>query len=75
MPKERMDCSFSVFNGHINEAHQKTMAELFVTNKDWYREIDVAYQNGIMSIFEVEPTPATSAYMMLVTYLVNEIKQ
>ena len=70
---ERMDANFSVFNGHVNKAGELAMSVLDERFPDWavrIRELDEE-GNGIMHIFNVDPEPATAAYVALVTAFVN----
>ena len=69
---EKMDPYFAVFNNHINNAHKRAMEDLEVNSPEWIAEILAFEQQGIMGIFNEEPTPATLRYVELVTAFVNE---
>lgn len=72
--KERMGAYFAVFNGHVNDAHERVMQEMDRSFPTWakeVREIDEE-ENGIMAIFKQKAKPSTAAYVALVTYFVNE---
>jgi hypothetical protein len=72
--KERMGAYFSVFNGHVNNAHVRALQEMDRSMPEWAEEVRTIdnEENGIMAIFNHEPKPSTAAYVALVTYLVNE---
>lgn len=72
MAREKLDYYFSVFNGHINNAHDRAVEALKGENPDWAEEVLKAHTEGIMGIFERDPTPATKRYVELVTQFVNE---
>ncbi len=69
---EPMDPYFSVFNCHINNAHERAVAELETLDSSWAAEIRKWKSSGIMGIFDQDPTPATRKYVELVTQFVNE---
>ncbi len=70
-----MDITFSVFNGHCNNAEKRAIKLLRKHYPDWADEIEAAKKKGIMSVFDQAPTPATAAFTMLVTAFVNEKKR
>jgi len=72
--KERMSGYFSVFNGPVNDAHERAMQEMDRSMPEWAEEVRTIEreENGIMAIFNHGPKPSTAAYVALVTYLVNE---
>ena len=65
----------AVFNGHINNAADRAVNELLRSFPKYAAEIKKLRVEGIMSIFNEDPTPATAAYVALVTLFVNEDKQ
>lgn len=69
---ERMGPTWAVFNGHSNDASDRAVAILEEFYPSWAEEIAKAQEEGIMVIFDKEPTPATAAFSMLVTAFVNE---
>ena len=72
--REQLDPFFSVFNGHVNDADKKARAclsEYFTGSLEEVERIEKKH-NGIMGIFDEEPTIHTNAYVALVTYIVNE---
>ena len=70
--KERMNGYFAVFNGHVNSANVRALQEMDRACPGWAEEVRAIEENGIMNIFNREPTPATATYVSLVTYMVNE---
>lgn len=72
MSKERMTPQVAVFNGHANEAENRAIKLLREFSPEYAQEVEEAKSVGIMSIFDTEPTPATSAFAFLVTAFVNE---
>lgn len=72
MTTERMGPGFAVFNSHKNDAHDNALRILDASFPKMAYEIrEIAEEEGIMVIFNREPTPATSAYVTLVTAFVN----
>ena len=71
---ERLSPTWAVFNGHINDASDRAFLLLDEFSPSLANEVREIEENGggIMSIFQVPPTPATSAYAWLVTAFVNE---
>jgi len=71
---ERMSGGFSVFNGHINDAHKRAMEEMDIAVPAYAEEVrEISREgNGIMAIFNQPPTTATAWYVALVTHFVNE---
>lgn len=72
---ERMGPQFSVFNGHLNDADKRARKALVDMGRgDWLDEVERVEKDGegTMAVFSKESTPATAAYIALVTYLVNE---
>lgn len=69
---DRMDTHTAVFNGHVNNAIDRAKA---VMQRDlspaWVEEIEELDKQGLMSIFLSDPTPATAAFVALVTLFVN----
>lgn len=72
MAREKLDYYFSVFNGHINNAHDRAVEALQGENPAWADEIRAAKTAGIMGIFDSPPTDATHRYVELVMQFVNE---
>lgn len=72
--KERMSAYFAVFNGHVNDAHERAMQEMDRSLPTWAEEVrEIDHEgNGIMAIFKQGAKPSTAAYVALVTYFVNE---
>lgn len=71
---EKLDPHFAVFNCHINNAKDRAMATLKAHFPSWHDEIAALDEDpGIMVIFTHNvATPATAAFVALVTHLVNE---
>ncbi len=69
---EKLDVYFAVFNCHINDAHNRAVAELKASSPEFVDEIEAAYAAGIMGIFDKDPTPATKRYAELIMQFVNE---
>jgi hypothetical protein len=67
-----MDPSFAVFNCHVNDAKTRALVVLRDHFPHLHREVLKYDEQGIMSIFTVDPTPATTAFVALVTAFVNE---
>lgn len=72
LKKEKMDPYFSVFNSHVNNAHDRAMEVMKRSFKSHYAKIKKAEAKGIMSIFDTKPAQATLIYVALVTAFVNE---
>lgn len=73
MAKEKLDIYFSVFNGHINNAHERALNEVEKTFTEVeFKGIKRAEKKGIMSIFDRKPTSIMLKYAKLVTKYVNE---
>jgi hypothetical protein len=72
--EKRVDAYFSVFNGHVNNAAARANAEFVAQfGQEAYDEhIKPLREAGIMSIFTIDPTPFTMAWVALVTAFVNE---
>jgi hypothetical protein len=71
---ELMSANFAVFNLHVNDAGKRADRE-FIRQfgvEEFDEHIKPYYDDGIMSIFEEPPNWATSAWVTLVTYFVNE---
>lgn len=69
-----MDIVFSMFNHHINDALYKAKVD-FVDFYDalvWQDKIQPFIDNGVMSIFDQEPTPEARVFVCLVYEYVNE---
>ena len=68
--------SFAVFNGHVNDASKKARAILACIAPDKLKRIEELEKEGggIMHIFNVKPEEATTAFVWLVTALVNADK-
>ena len=66
--------SGAVFNGHSNDADSRARTLMEVVCPKWLKEVEQleAEKNGIMGIFDNEPTPAVTAYVMLVNAFVLE---
>jgi len=70
---DKMSPYESVFNNHVNNAHERAMEvirEQF--SKNLITEVEALYDNGIMLIFDDSPTIATMLYVALVTAFVND---
>lgn len=72
MSIERMDSQISVFNLHVNDAGKRALKVMEDNFPDFYKEIKKEYDEGIMSIFNYEPTLATGMFCALVTAFVNK---
>tara|TARA_Y100001951_G_C11192915_1_gene212585 strand:+ start:65 stop:331 length:267 start_codon:yes stop_codon:yes gene_type:complete len=61
-----------VFNGHSNDADSRARTLMQVVCPTWLEEVVQLEEekNGIMGIFDAEPTPAIAAYVMLVNAFV-----
>ncbi len=70
----RLDHTFAVFNGHINNAAKRANAEFVAQFGQEVFEAEIAPldSQGIMSIFDRSPTIYTMAWVVLVTAFVNE---
>ena len=71
---DKMDAYFSVFNNHINNAHDRAVLDLEAESPDFAKEIRGWKERGIMGIFDQDPTPATKRYVALVMQYVNADK-
>lgn len=71
---ERMSADFAVFNCHVNDASDRADAEFIAQfgQKAFDETIKPLHEEGIMGIFNDEPTPLTMAWVTLVTAFVNE---
>ena len=71
-----LDAGFSVFNGHINGADRRAREVMRLTFPNHLAKLEEMEEaeGGIMCIFDHPPNPATSTYVALVTYFVNEDK-
>lgn len=74
MTKEKMSPGFALFNQHVNNAATRARAIMEENFPKWLAEVDEMEKegNGIMYILQRGPTPATAAYIALVTAFVNE---
>jgi len=70
--KEPMDVYFSVFNYHVNDAKDRALEVLEKYSPTYVEEIRQAEEEGIMTIFQKEPTPASASFAILVAFFVNE---
>ena len=71
-----MDPYFSLFNCHKNDAFDKAR-ELFIRTHgrlNWEVEIQPYVDEGIMSIFSIEPSDELKTFVNFVTAFVNEDK-
>lgn len=70
---ERMSPGLALFNGHINDAANRAAAVLREFFPDFLNEVRALEEkgNGIMYLTQIDPTPATAAYLALVTAFVN----
>lgn len=68
-----MNPRFAVFNGDVNDAHERALIVLGDQFPEFREEL-VQYEDGIMEIFNVHHTPAILKYVELVTGFVNEGK-
>jgi len=71
-----MDPYFSVFNCHVNRAYDKAR-ELFIRihgREKWEVEIQPYDDEGMMSIFNSEPTEDMKFFVFMVTAFANEDK-
>lgn len=74
IPEERMSLHFAVFNLHVNDADKRADEE-FVAQfgvEMFYEHIAPFYEEGIMSMFDADPTLHGLAWATLVTAYVNE---
>lgn len=69
-----MDIFTSVFNNHVNDAHNKAKAAFIEQyGQDSWREHMQGYEdNGIMAMFDVPPNEYTSFYAEHVQAFVNK---
>lgn len=70
---ERMSAGFALFNRHVNDAGDKAK-QIFLASfgqDKWDEEVQPLEDAGIMSIFDMEPTPFLSFYITTVMLLVN----
>ena len=72
MSNEKEDVIFSMFKNHVNDAGKRAMKVLKENFPDFYKEVKKADKNGIMSLFNVDPTEAALVYAALVTAFVNK---
>jgi hypothetical protein len=73
LDKKRMDAGFALFNLHVNDAGKRADAEFIEQfgQAKFDEVIAPLHEEGIMAIFNSDPTPETSAYVALVTAFVN----
>lgn len=69
---EPMDAYFSVFNCHVNDAHERAIQTLEAENPKGAAEMRDWKKRGIMGIFNEDLTPTTWRYVELVMEYVNE---
>jgi hypothetical protein len=71
---EVMDLSFSMFNGHVNDAFEKAKVAYLKRwgKKSWDEKIAPLHEAGIMTIFHSAPTEETRWYAEVVAVYVNE---
>lgn len=71
--RKPMGVNFAVFNGHVNNAFDRTRAALEEYAPKWMDRVDELDKegDGIMHIFNVEIEPATAAYAAVVAFIVN----
>ena len=69
-----MSPGFALFNQHVNKAGERAFALLDRHFPKWANEVRAAEQEGggIMALLQTGPTPASAAYIALVTAFVNE---
>ncbi len=69
-----MDPQFALFNSHKNDAHSKAKADFIRIEgqDDWDEYIQPIEDEGIMAIFNQEPTREGYWFVMRVTMYVNE---
>lgn len=72
--ERRMSQNFAVFNGHVNDGANRANAEFIAQfgQDDFDAIIAPLHEAGIMSIFELAPTPKLMAWVALCTAFVNE---
>ena len=70
--ENKMNVQFSVFNQHVNKAELRAKKVMRDNFPMMYREIRKVEKEGIMSIFNQDPTNATLVYSALVTAFVNK---
>lgn len=72
--EQRMDAGFALFNLHVNDAGERAKAAYIACyGQDNFNEnIQPFIEQGVMSMFNVAPTPSTVAYILLVHFFVNE---
>ena len=69
-----LDPQFALFNSHKNDAHSKAKADFIRIEgqDDWDEYIQPIQDEGIMAIFNQEPTREAYWFVMRVTMYVNE---
>ena len=72
---EKLSPEFALFNYHINDAKDRALAVLDEYFSPYADEIRKADEEGIMSIMQTQPTPATASFVVLVTMFVNESRE
>ena len=70
---EILSPDFALFNSHTNDAHGKAKNDMIriLGQDDWDEHIE-PLEDGIMAIFDEEPTRETYWFVMRVTMYVNE---
>lgn len=73
MSTEYLPSNFAVFNGHVRNADKRARRVLAHEFPDWLAEVEKIEEDGggIMAIYDHSPTPATAAYVALVTLFAN----
>ena len=76
LKQKRLDPYFAVFNCHINDARERADKEFKAQfgEEKWKEEIKPLHDEGIMVIFQAEPTSFVMAWAALCTAYVNEDK-
>lgn len=67
----KLSPGFALFNCHINNAKDRALAVLDENFSKLAAEIRKAEEEGIMVLLQREPTPASTAFVVLVTAFVN----
>lgn len=77
MMKEPMDCIFSVFNLHVNNAGKRANKDCIEKfgREAFMKIFPRLYRDGMMSIFHSAPTEMTQYWVDCVTKYVNEDRQ
>ena len=76
MSKEILTPNWAVFNGHVNDASKRALESMDKWAPTLAEEIrKIEAEEGIMAIFNTEPTQASASYAALVSHFVNEDRE